>query len=315
MVETIPESQEISLSSPAWPVSNPLSQMRPELASLRVQGQAFLVSLAQVSNSRGGDPHSVLRREALGELGGAISKQLLGRRRVGSGIVRAYVDANQRSQEFRREQQARIQALSLLHQVRTRLDACSATIGLRMAQSLRRVLAEAETARRPETIVRRTLAVIGRLEAFKPKLGLASKEPPYSDALRRLEGELRHCIELRLSSLDPNWWEDRVPPLVRGRAERRRTQREKVWPWLNGSEQSIVNYLSFPEYADVILDNRNWEQIFVMVFKDADALRVKLRELEPIRNDIFHARVITKANGRRLQTYSEDIVRAIHLAH
>ena len=66
----------------------------------------------------------------------------------------------------------------------------------------------------------------------------------------------------------------------------------------------------FPDYAKIIFEPKNWEQAFSLVFVDAETLRVKLRELEPIRTDVAHSRKLSLAH-RRGETYGEDILTAI----
>jgi hypothetical protein len=107
---------------------------------------------------------------------------------------------------------------------------------------------------------------------------------------------------------------DRVPDMIRSQAERRKANREKVWPWLDAGEHPVVEYLGFPDYAKIIFESKNWDQAFASVFVDADALRVKLRELEPLRTDVAHSRRLSPAHRRRLETYTEDILGAIRSA-
>lgn len=126
--------------------------------------------------------------------------------------------------------------------------------------------------------------------------------------LRILERELRRCIEERLSRLSANWWTELVPEEVRLHAERRMASRDRVWPWLDGGEHRPIEYLDFPDYARVILETQNWQRAFSGVFVDREALRVKLHELEPIRNDIAHSRQISTANDDRLRLYARELV-------
>ena len=191
------------------------------------------------------------------------------------------------------------------------MSTASSTIGPRYAQSLERGLADAEAAHRPDTTVRRVLQVVGRLEAFRPVAPRMVEGPAFPAALQVLEAGLRKCIEGRLSSLTPNWWVDRVPIGIRSQAERRRANRERVWPWLEAGEHPVVEYLGFPDYAKIIFEPKNWEQAFSPVFVDAEVLRVKLRELEPLRTDVAHSRKLSLINERRLETYAEDILTEI----
>ncbi len=298
----------------ATPLEDPIASARPALRLLRSQAEQLLSAIRVSSRSAHRGPGAVLQREAFGAIGGAITGELFGRRRIGSGLGRAYAEANRRAQILQRDGEQRAQAEALLHQARAHVNSCAPAVGPRLTESLSRILAEGAAAQRPETSIRKVIQAIGRLESFQPKHALATRPQPYPHALRHLEGALRGCIEGRLSKVSAAWWGERVPRPVRLRAEHRFAQRERVWPWLDGGNHSLVEYLGFPDYAEIILDDANWEQVFSTVFKDRDAFRVKMKELEPIRNDVFHARSIPPQNGRRLETYAEDLIAAIRSA-
>jgi hypothetical protein len=263
-----------------------------------------------VTPPESGGAQGVAVQEAFGEVGGAISRELFGRKRSGSRIARAWAANAQRTQRALRKQDTRNQALAIVHQTRSIVQTAYPTVGSRYAQSLERGLADAEAAHRADTTLRKVLQVVGRLEAFRPTTPRLLESPPFPRALRDLEAGLRSCIEERLSRLTPNWWIDRIPETIRLQAERRRVAREKVWPWLEGGDYPVTEYLGFPDYAKIILDPANWEQAFSSVFVDEQAVRVKLRELEPIRTDIAHSRKLSMAHNRRLETYAEDLLSA-----
>jgi len=289
---------------------DPLAPIRPALQAVKWQAEQMLRTLtANPQRSRGAQGTAV--QEAFGEVGGAISLELLGRRRTGSRIARAWVADAQRTQQAQGRQNARNQALAIVQQARSAVSSASLIVGPRYAQSLERGLADAEAAHRPDTTLRRVLQVVGRLEAFRPVTLTMVEAPAFPAVLPALEAGLRKCIEDRLSSLAPNWWVDRVPDEIRCQAERRQANRERVWPWLEAGEHPVVEYLGFPDYAKIIFEPKNWEQAFSLVFVDAETLRVKLRELEPIRTDVAHSRKLSLAHRRRLETYGEDILTAI----
>jgi Swt1-like HEPN len=244
-------------------------------------------------------------------VGGAISSEIFGRRRPGARIGRAFASDAQRAAAALAQRNARDHALGIVRQARQLVDFASEIIGARLTQSLQRGLADAEAAQRADTILRKIIQVTGRLEALRPPRPRLAQRPAVPEALHELESGLRRCIERRLSTLSPNWWVDRVPEEIRIRAERRKANRERVWPWLGGGEYPATEYLGFPDYALIIFESRNWEQVFSTVFVDAESLRVKLRELEPIRTDVAHSRELSLAHRRRLETYTEDILTAI----
>lgn len=47
------------------------------------------------------------------------------------------------------------------------------------------------------------------------------------------------------------------------------------------------------------------------IFKEEELIISKLRELEPIKNDIAHSRDLTRQQFERLKLNSEDIMRSV----
>jgi hypothetical protein len=289
---------------------DPLASVRPRIQSVKWQAEELLRAypIQPVTKSTGGDAAA---QELWGELGGAISREFFGRKRPGAKIGRAFAATNQRVQRAQADRNARDQALGVARQAREIVEASASTVGPRVLQSLHRGLADAEAARRADTVLRKVLLVTGLLEAFRPTPLRQVSGPAYPESLHILETGLRGCIETRLSALTPNWWVERVPEELRKQAERRKANRERVWPWLEIGDHPVVEYLGFPDYARIIFEPKNWDQAFSLVFVDADALRVKLRELDPIRTDVAHSRKLTVVNQRRLETYAEDILLAV----
>jgi hypothetical protein len=289
---------------------DPLASVRPRAAFLRQQAEQSLRAIEAAKEQSPAVNHAV-GSELWGALGGAVSRELFGRSRPGSKIGRAIAKSNQKSQRIQQERAARDQAVGFVHQARQIVDEAGPQLSLRTKSCLRSGLATAESAKTPATVLRRTAAVVARLEEYRPPAPRVPSPPPFPSVLHDLEVGLRTCIEKRLSALTPNWWLERVPKEQRERAEWRKASRERVWPWLDGGEHSVVEYLDFPDYAKIILEPANWGEAFAPVFVDPDSLRVKLKELEPIRNDVAHSRPLTKAHRNRLETYAEDILTAI----
>lgn len=288
-------------------MTDPLVPHRHSIQQLRLQTEQFLRSRERGSTALP-SAIDVARRELAGELGGALSQGLFGRKRIGVSLARAIAKNTQQAERVRRKEEARSEVGVLVERAKVLVSVAGPEIGPRLAQSLQRTLGEAEAARLPETAARKVLLVLGRLEGWHSPLPSLSTGNGDALSLRTLERALRGCIEGRLSALTPRWWEERIPPEVRARAERRKSLRNRVWPWLEGGEHSPIEYLDFPDYSKVILDAQNWTQAFADVFVDQKNLDVKLHELEPIRNDIAHSREPTRANRDRLRLYSAELV-------
>jgi hypothetical protein len=135
------------------------------------------------------------------------------------------------------------------------------------------------------------------------------KKIPY-DILQKLEKVLREFISKELSKITPYWWTQRVPPDVCQRAEERKAKNESLWPWHQKKELSLIYYIDFPDYIKIISRKDNWKEVFVLIFRDKEAISTKLRELEPIRNDIAHSREISIQAGKKLEIYAEEIIAA-----
>lgn len=171
-----------------------------------------------------------------------------------------------------------------------------------------------------ETKIRRAIAVLDELSSFpliynmslptKEEMKEKEKKVPY-DTLQRLENALREFISKELSKITPDWWIQRVPSDVRQRAEDRKAQSEKLWPWHLEKDLSLIYYVDFPDYIKIITRKDNWKDIFAPIFRDKDAVSTKLRELEPVRNNIAHSRETSTHAREKLEIYAREIIAAM----
>ena len=76
-------------------------------------------------------------------------------------------------------------------------------------------------------------------------------------------------------------------------------------------EYPLICYVDFTDYGKIILRKDNWRDVFEKIFKDKTILQAKLRELEPIRNDIAHNRKLNVEQFEILKLYSKHIIRCI----
>ena len=290
---------------------DPLVPHRPAIRELRWRAEQVL---AAVSTSPTGQrsPLDALHREVFAGLGAALTGQLLCRRRVGSSIGRAIAANSQAAQRRQATHAVRSEAGSVVQQAHLVVNSVSSVVGPRESRTLRGLLSRAEAASRADTALRRILELVCRLEAWQPTQPALPPVTMATELLMTLESALRRCIGDHLSRLTPNWWNERIPVEVRSHAERRKAIRDRIWPWLDGGDHALVEYLDFPDYAKVILNTRNWEEAFCPLFLDGDSVKLKLRELEPIRNDLAHSRGITPANADRLRLYTRELVECMN---
>jgi DGQHR domain-containing protein len=130
------------------------------------------------------------------------------------------------------------------------------------------------------------------------------------EMLQNLETALRAVIIEVLSQTSRNWWTERISADVRRNAENRLSRNESIWPWYVGRSDHPIMYVDFPDYAKVIISNKNWV-LFQLIFRDPTITEAKLKELEPIRSDIAHPRPLTPDRYERLRLYSSDLLACI----
>jgi len=133
---------------------------------------------------------------------------------------------------------------------------------------------------------------------------------PY-DILKDLETKLRDFIQNELKKIDHKWWQNKIPIDVKDEAERRQKEDEKIWPWQEEKKLDPIHYVNFSEYAKIIRKRDNWRLVFKKMFVDEEIVASKLKELEPIRNDIMHSRTLTKNQSARLKILTEDITKCL----
>ena len=76
-------------------------------------------------------------------------------------------------------------------------------------------------------------------------------------------------------------------------------------------EYPPICYADFTDYSKIILKGDNWKEAFKNTFQDTAWIKTKLKELEPIRNDIAHNRKISEEDTQKLEINSKEILRCI----
>lgn len=170
-----------------------------------------------------------------------------------------------------------------------------------------------------ETKIRRMLAILDDVSCLplvysrslptREAVEEKKKKMPY-DNIQRLENTLREFISKELSKRIPDWWVQRVPLDVRQLAEGRKAKNENLWPWHQEKDLSLMYYVDFPDYIKIITRKDNWKEVFAPIFRDKESISTKLKELEPIRNDIAHSREISVQAGKKLEIYAREIIAA-----
>ncbi len=81
-------------------------------------------------------------------------------------------------------------------------------------------------------------------------------------------------------------------------------------PWQRQDNPNI-SFVDFSDYSKIITRKDNWKDAFEQVFHDKEVISSKLKELQPIRHAIAHSRNLTSNQIKKLQLYSDDILKAI----
>lgn len=170
-----------------------------------------------------------------------------------------------------------------------------------------------------ETKINRVLAALDEVSSLplvynmslltEKEIKEKEKKMPY-ETLQRLENFLREFISNELSKITSDWWIQRVPADVRQHAEERKARDEKLWPWHHEKNLQLIYYVDFPDYIKIITRKDNWKDVFAPIIRDKDAVSTKLRELEPVRNNIAHSREISVHAREKLEIYAREIIAA-----
>ena len=143
------------------------------------------------------------------------------------------------------------------------------------------------------------------------KLALSSYKPQnYQstvNAYRSLfvvENHLRKFIETKLTEhYGADWWKKGISSGLRDKADGRKSD-EQQYGWQVSYTERNLEYLSFPD-LNKIIDNQ-WS-VFRLVFEKQSKIKLRLNELEVIRNAIAHTRTLTESTMNRLEQHSDDI--------
>jgi len=115
-----------------------------------------------------------------------------------------------------------------------------------------------------------------------------------AEILFELENKLRKCVVAGMRKAHGrNWWQEGIPEDIRVNAERRK-QSQSLPLYYSKKQYPEIYYLTFADYAKVILTGDNWNGIFRPLFKDSGSIAAILNELNQIRRDVAHNRRLSK---------------------
>lgn len=128
------------------------------------------------------------------------------------------------------------------------------------------------------------------------------------DWLLRLETQIRHFIDLRMSALfGPDWPRHRMHKDIYDRWLDKKKKREQhavsQWP--------LIAYADFTDYERIICRKDNWQEVFAPFFIRPESVRETFQRLYPIRLDTMHARPITQDDELLLYVETRRLIRLI----
>jgi len=126
------------------------------------------------------------------------------------------------------------------------------------------------------------------------------------ELLINLEKKLRKLIVEVLSNEDPNWWENKISPTIKEDIQNKLSSGGEIRKQLGIPEYELIEHTYFSHLPQIILSN-NWKY-FEKVFKDKNAILVKLNELAVYRNPSAHANELTDHIEKKIQVYYDDII-------
>lgn len=121
------------------------------------------------------------------------------------------------------------------------------------------------------------------------------------------EREIRTFILKCLTQAGDGNWEARVPNGMREKWQEKKTKALSE----GESEQPLIHYADFADYADIILGRANGRDCFRETFKREEAVREGFNRLRPIRLITAHMRVMTNEEWLILNLEIRRLLRAI----
>jgi hypothetical protein len=116
-----------------------------------------------------------------------------------------------------------------------------------------------------------------------------------------LEISIRELIAERLEETGPNWWDEKVPDIVRKNAESNRSR--EIGTGVTPRSTNMLAYTNFGELGEII--KTNWD-IFAETFSDKRAVEVVVSRLNGLRAPIAHCCPLAEDEIIRLRLSVRD---------
>jgi hypothetical protein len=124
-----------------------------------------------------------------------------------------------------------------------------------------------------------------------------------------LENSVRELIERTLREVHgpENWWTVGVPDSIRKQAESRKEDDLKT-RWHGPRGDSLINYVDFPQYGDII--NDRWG-LFEELIGDRDWVTHYFSEMNISRRALAHAGTLTETDVERMEFNVREWLRVV----
>jgi hypothetical protein len=124
-----------------------------------------------------------------------------------------------------------------------------------------------------------------------------------------LENSVRELIErtLREAFGPEEWWTKGVPEPIQRQAEKRKEEDVKT-RWHGPRGDSLINYVDFPQYGDLISDQ--WEH-FEDLIGDRDWMTHYFAEMNISRRALAHAGTLTENDVERMEFDVREWLRVV----
>lgn len=124
-----------------------------------------------------------------------------------------------------------------------------------------------------------------------------------------LENSVRELIEatLREAFGPEDWWATGVPASLRKAAEKRKDDDLRA-RWHGPRGESLLNYIDFPQYADIIVEQ--WD-LFADLLGDRDWVLNYFSEMNRSRRALAHTGRLTEADVERMELRIRDWLRSV----
>lgn len=131
----------------------------------------------------------------------------------------------------------------------------------------------------------------------------------FYELLYCLENSVRELVErtLREAFGPEQWWSSGVPEKIRNAAEKRKQDELKA-RWHGPRGESLINYIDFPQYADIMV--LQWEH-FEELIGDQDWMVNYFAEMNRTRRALAHTGVLTDTDVERMEFRVREWLRVV----